>query len=176
MREGPNPTLPRQPNCNQRRIFLRLLRRRALLGQVTPPPWDCAGGWGDCSRRGGCATKAEGVCQLVFPGVRTCAPFEDEILHSWMGVAGVGGGGGAVEHPNQQRDHPDALKVSERQSVSHTSIGHRSQAAPHHVPIAFIRASPADLAHPLLKIRQHPVQVTEHSDCRGSGVGANGRR
>ena len=30
-------------------------------------------------------SKAEGVCQSVLPGVRTCAPFEEGILHLWMG-------------------------------------------------------------------------------------------
>ena len=38
--------------------------------------------------RGGCAIKAEGVCRLVLPGVRKCAPFE--------GTAG--GGGGALQN------------------------------------------------------------------------------
>ena len=39
-----------------------------------------AGGGG-----GGCAIKAEWVCRLVLPGVHTCSPFEEGILHSWKG-------------------------------------------------------------------------------------------
>ena len=34
---------------------------------------------------GGGARKAEGVCRLILPGVRTCLPFEERILHSWIG-------------------------------------------------------------------------------------------
>ena len=34
--------------------------------------------WGD-------AIKAESACRLVLPGVRTCPPFEEGILHLWMG-------------------------------------------------------------------------------------------
>ena len=38
---------------------------------------------------GGCAIKAEGVCRLVLPGVRTCAPFKEGIVHSWIGGLGA---------------------------------------------------------------------------------------
>ena len=34
---------------------------------------------------GGDAIKAERVCRLVLPGVCTCSPFEEGILHLWMG-------------------------------------------------------------------------------------------
>ena len=34
---------------------------------------------------GGCIIKADGNCQLVLPGVHTCGPFEEEILHPWTG-------------------------------------------------------------------------------------------
>ena len=34
---------------------------------------------------GGGAIKAERVCRLVLPGKRMCAPFEEGILHSWIG-------------------------------------------------------------------------------------------
>ena len=30
------------------------------------------------------AIKAEGVCQLVLPGARTCAPFKEGVLHAWI--------------------------------------------------------------------------------------------
>ena len=33
---------------------------------------------------GGGGIKAERVCWLVPPGVRTCTPFEEEILYSWI--------------------------------------------------------------------------------------------
>ena len=46
---------------------------------------------------GGCAIEAEGVCRLVRPGVRTCAPFAEGILHSWTGGLGVRRGGGGEE-------------------------------------------------------------------------------
>ena len=36
-------------------------------------------------RLGARAIKAEGVCRLVLPGVSTCSPFEEGILHMWMG-------------------------------------------------------------------------------------------
>ena len=32
--------------------------------------------------------KAEGVCELVFPGVRTCVAFEEGIPHLWRGGNG----------------------------------------------------------------------------------------
>ena len=34
---------------------------------------------------GGGAIKADRVCRLVLAGVRTCSPFEEGLLHSWMG-------------------------------------------------------------------------------------------
>ena len=39
--------------------------------------------------------KADQVCWLVPPGVLTCSPFEERILHSWMGglVSGAEEGG-----------------------------------------------------------------------------------
>ena len=40
---------------------------------------------------GGGAVKAGWVCRLVLPGVPKCSPFEEGILHSWMG--------GLVVHP-----------------------------------------------------------------------------
>ena len=64
------------------------------------------GGWGGAGGRGGRVAaprrrwaaggrtdplRAEGVCRWVPPGVRTCAPFEEEILPSW-----TGGGGGLL--------------------------------------------------------------------------------
>ena len=47
----------------------------------------------------GCTIKAEGACQLVLPGVRTCAPFEGGTPRLWIGGwlpirwVGLGGGG-----------------------------------------------------------------------------------
>ena len=38
-----------------------------------------------------CAMRAEYVCRLVFPGVRTCSHFEGGMLHLWIG--------GLVVHP-----------------------------------------------------------------------------
>ena len=37
---------------------------------------------------GRCAIKAEGVCQVVLPGVRTCVRFEEGILYVWRGEVG----------------------------------------------------------------------------------------
>ena len=34
---------------------------------------------------GGGAVKAEQVCRLMLPGARTCSPFEEGILHAWIG-------------------------------------------------------------------------------------------
>ena len=39
---------------------------------------------------GGGGIKTQGVCRLVVPGVRTCAPFEGGLLHLWTGGGGVG--------------------------------------------------------------------------------------
>ena len=47
-----------------------------------------------CCEDGGngvCAAKAERICWLVLPGERTWSPFEEAILHSWIG--------GLVAHP-----------------------------------------------------------------------------
>ena len=41
---------------------------------------------------GACAIKAEWVCRLVLPGVRTCSPFEEGILRVWIR--------GLVVHPS----------------------------------------------------------------------------
>ena len=73
--------------------------------------------------------KTEGVCRLMLPGVRTCAPFEAGILHSCIGGGGgrsspltpPGGGGGqrgsvAGRHTV---DHQDA----ERQGVGQCWAG-----------------------------------------------------
>ena len=40
-------------------------------------------GWGMC------AIQAEYVCRLVLASVRTCSPFEEGILHSWIGGCGA---------------------------------------------------------------------------------------
>ena len=32
------------------------------------------------------AIKAERVCRLVLLGVRACSPFEEGILHAWIGL------------------------------------------------------------------------------------------
>ena len=38
------------------------------------------------TRRGwGGGIKAEGVRRLVLPGVRTCSPSEEGVLHAWTG-------------------------------------------------------------------------------------------
>ena len=42
----------------------------------------------------GAAIKAQGVCRSVLPGVCTCSPFEEGILHSWIGGLGVVDGWG----------------------------------------------------------------------------------
>ena len=46
---------------------------------------------GGGARGGGGGIKAEGVCRSVLPGVRTCLPFAEGILHPWTG--------GWVVHP-----------------------------------------------------------------------------
>ena len=50
---------------------------------------ETVGGMAGCGGGGG--IKAEPVCRLVLPGARTCSPFEEGILHTWMG--------GSVVHP-----------------------------------------------------------------------------
>ena len=43
------------------------------------------GGGGGMEREGEGAIKAERVCCLVLLGASTCPPFQEGILHSWMG-------------------------------------------------------------------------------------------
>ena len=59
----------------------------ATTSNVSPFDHRVVGGQGGGCARGG-AVKAERVCLLVLPGVRTCSPFEEAILHLW--IAGLG--------------------------------------------------------------------------------------
>ena len=53
----------------------------------------CSARLGIClSNRWGVATLAEEICRLVLLGVRTCSPFEQGILHLWIGGLGARGG------------------------------------------------------------------------------------
>ena len=38
---------------------------------------------------GVCAINTERVCRLVLPGVRTCSPFGEGVIHVWMGGLGA---------------------------------------------------------------------------------------
>ena len=59
--------------------------------------------------------KAEGVCRLVLPGVRTCALFVEGILRARMGGGGdfvcppLGGGGGIPQHTRVKTIPHDVL-------------------------------------------------------------------
>ena len=67
---------------------------------------------------GGCAIKAERVCWLVLPGVPTCAPFEEGILHSWIG--------GLIGHPlrwGMKKEGSERLREVGRQLGHVTPMG-----------------------------------------------------
>ena len=55
-----------------------LVKHRAGMFWITKLVPITGSGWGG-------ATKARRVCLLVLPGGHTCSPFEEGILHLWIG-------------------------------------------------------------------------------------------
>ena len=43
------------------------------------------------------------MCRMVPPGVHTCSPFEEGILHAWVGGVSGGGGGTYMSLTDPQR-------------------------------------------------------------------------